>query len=80
MLGKLSLGTTTLATNRTTECPYTGVQLNVSHTVLFEGIWPLECLTAVVTQVRTLVIVDIVHMADVVFLATCLVRTLIKKT
>lgn len=73
MLGELSLGTTTLATGRATECPQTGVQLNVSHTVLLEGIWPLECFTTVVTQVRALVVVNVVDVADIVLLASCLI-------
>jgi arginine exporter protein ArgO len=48
--------------------------------MLFEGIRPLECFTTVITQVRTLIVVHIVYMSDIVLLATCLVRTLTNKT
>ena len=47
--------------------------------MLFQGIRPLECITTVIIEVRTLV-VHIVHVPNVVFLATCLVRTLTNKT
>jgi hypothetical protein len=80
MLGQLSLGTTTFATDRASERPQTGVQLDMSHTVLFQGIRPLERFTTVVTQVRALIIMDVVHVTDVVLLPTRLVWTLIKKT
>lgn len=80
MLGELGLGTTRLAANRTSECSQAGIQLYVSYTVLFQGIGPLECFTTVITEVRTLVVVHIVHVPNVVFLATCLVRTLTNKT
>lgn len=79
MLGELGLGTTRLAANRTSECSQAGIQFYVSYTVLFQGIRPLECITTVIIEVRTLV-VHIVHVPNVVFLATCLVRTLTNKT
>ena len=73
MLGELGLGTTRLAANRTSECSQAGIQFYVSYTVLFQGIRPLECFTTVITEVWTLVVVHIVHMPNVVFLATRLV-------
>ena len=80
MLGELGLGTTRLAANRTSECSQARIQFYVSYTVLFQGIRPLECFTTVITEVWTLVVVHIVHVPNVVFLATRLVRTLTNKT
>lgn len=70
MLGQLGLGTTRLATHWTAESSQAGIQLYVSYTVLFQGIRPLECFTTVITEVGTLVVVHVVHVTNVVFLAT----------
>ena len=80
MLSQLGLGTTILATYGTAESSQTGIQLYVSYTVLFQGIGPLERFTTVITQVGTLVVVHVVHVTNVVLLATRLVRTLTNKT
>lgn len=77
MLSQLGLGTTRLATYGTAESSQTGIQLYVSYTVLFQGIGPLERFTTVIRQVGTLVVVHIVHVTNVVLLATRLVRTLL---
>jgi hypothetical protein len=73
MLGELGLSATTLAADRASECSQTGIQFDVSDVMLFQCIWPLECFATVIAQVRTLIIVDVVHVADVVLLATRLV-------
>lgn len=80
MLSQLGLGTTRLATYGTAESSQTGIQLYVSYTVLFQGIRSLERFTTVITQVGTLVVVHVVHVTNVVLLATRLVRTLTNKT
>ena len=78
MLCELGLCTTTLAAHWTSKHFQTWIQFYVCHTVLLQCVRSLECFPTVVTQVRPLVVVHVVHMSDEVLLASSLVRTLHK--
>ena len=80
MLSELGLWTTTFATHWTPEHFQAGVHLHMSHTMLLECIRSLESFATVITQVRSLVVVHVVHVSNKVLLPPRLVCTLHKQS